>query len=90
MRMYADPNDTVDINALGTGFLRTVAITTTTMTTDLPEYYVTGKNDTQGDKINYGEYLYCEDEYDYEDSLNMRKNQEIKEMLSCPRDSSSA
>ncbi|KAG0028729.1 hypothetical protein BGZ82_008278, partial [Podila clonocystis] len=79
MRKYADPKTEIDTKALGTGFLsHTQEVIWTTIDTDLPEYYVTGKKGTKSGKINYGEFITEEDEYDYEDSLNMRKGIETK------------
>ncbi|KAG0030392.1 hypothetical protein BGZ81_002730 [Podila clonocystis] len=79
MRKYADPDVEINTKALGTGFLsHTQEVNWTTINTDLPEYYVTGKKGTKGGKINYGEFITQTDEYDYEDSLNMRKGIETK------------
>ncbi|KAG0017205.1 hypothetical protein BGZ82_000818 [Podila clonocystis] len=79
MRKYADTHVEINTKAFGTGFLsHTQEVSCTTIDTDLPEYYVTGKKGTKGGKINYGEFVTQEDEYDYEDSLNMRKGIEVK------------
>ncbi|KAG0325354.1 hypothetical protein BG000_001838, partial [Podila horticola] len=77
MRKYADPSTAIDTGALGTGFLsHTQEVISTGISTDLPEYYVEEKKGVA--RVNYGEFLKIPDEYDYEDSLNMRKGLETK------------
>ncbi|KAF9293250.1 hypothetical protein BGZ74_011787 [Mortierella antarctica] len=76
MRKYANPDVEINTKALGTGYLsHTLDVATTSISTDLPEYYVTH---TKGAKINYGEFITAPDEYDYEDYINMHKNLETK------------
>ncbi|KAG0341340.1 hypothetical protein BG000_009479, partial [Podila horticola] len=79
MRKYANPDVEINTKALGTGFLsHTSDVDTITISTDLPEYYVTDTKEGKGGKINYGEFIKTPDEYDYEDYLNMRKNLETR------------
>lgn len=48
---YVDPKDDIDTTALGTGFLSlTVDAGTTSINTNLPEYYVANTN---GDMIDH-------------------------------------
>ncbi|KAF9319195.1 hypothetical protein BG003_009653 [Podila horticola] len=76
IRRYADPKFVLNAAAIGTGFLsHTLTVKTETVTTNLPEYYVVDKTQKNA-QVNYGEFMKFEDEYDYEDALNMRKNLE--------------
>ncbi|KAG0030394.1 hypothetical protein BGZ81_002732 [Podila clonocystis] len=80
MRKYADPNVEINTKALGTGFLsHTQEVITTTITTDLPEYHVEGKD---VGKVDYGEFIHLPDEYDYDDSLNIRNGLATKMAVS--------
>ncbi|KAG0084859.1 hypothetical protein BGZ93_007499 [Podila epicladia] len=79
MRKYANPDVEINTKAIGTGFLsHTLDVSTTSISTDLPEYYVTHKEGAKDAKINYGEFITASDEYDYEDCINSRKNLETK------------
>ncbi|KAF9199430.1 hypothetical protein BGZ59_003981, partial [Podila verticillata] len=52
MRMYADPEVVIDTTVLGTGTLsHTMDIQPTSITTGLPEFYITDKN---RDIVDYG------------------------------------
>ncbi|KAG0023150.1 hypothetical protein BGZ82_010811 [Podila clonocystis] len=77
MRKYADPTATIDQQALGDSVSsHTQEVSIQSITTDLPEYYVTGTN---GEQVHCGNYNNHEDEHDYEASLNNRKNLQLKE-----------
>ncbi|KAG0318988.1 hypothetical protein BGZ99_005352 [Dissophora globulifera] len=80
VRKYADQSATINEGAIGTGYgSHTTHVQTTSVTTDLPDYFVTksmakGIVAHQQTVVDYGEFICNQDEDDYEESLNRRRD----------------
>ncbi|KAI9238963.1 MAG: hypothetical protein BYD32DRAFT_450576 [Podila humilis] len=84
MRMYADPEAVIDTTVLGTGTLsHTMDIQPTSITTSLPEFYITDKN---RDIVDYGiadgDNMRFRDKSDYDGLL---KRNDLKLEKGCSR-----
>ncbi|KAF9309236.1 hypothetical protein BG003_010010 [Podila horticola] len=69
LRHYSDPSYNISKDNIGVGiFSLTKDVSTTTIHTDLPSYFVT---DNAGEQVDYGKFIEGNQE-DYEDELNER------------------
>ncbi|KAI9242919.1 MAG: hypothetical protein BYD32DRAFT_402182 [Podila humilis] len=75
LRKYADPNYIIEKENLGDGiFSKTSAVSTASICTNLPSYFVTDK---ARKRVDYGKFIE-DDQEDYEDELNDRKSYQLE------------